>query len=208
MATAERPAGRAGGHRLLLRLPAGGHLRLRYAGRDHQRIADLDRRAGARGVDLHPHFQHRAGGVRCAGDADHGARAGHRSARRQARRHGRSSAPVHRHHPALLCNGNLRRTALGARALAGTAVAGGSFALAQFLSSNYLDYSLTDVLAALVSLLVTLAFLRVWTPQPDAQYAIDRPVAAAAKSARGGARRGRAGFPGSSYRRWSLSGRI
>ena len=29
------------------------------------------------------------------------------------------------------------------------AVAGGSFALAQFVSSNYLDYSLTDVLAAL-----------------------------------------------------------
>ena len=29
-------------------------------------------------------------------------------------------------------------------------VAGGSFAAAQFVSSNYLDYSLTDVLAALV----------------------------------------------------------
>src|SRR5271166_1658756 len=63
------------------------------------------------------------------------------------------------------------------------AVAGGSFALAQFLSSNYLDYALTDVLAALTSLFTTLAFLRVWTPQPDAQYAIERPVAAAAKSA-------------------------
>ncbi len=63
------------------------------------------------------------------------------------------------------------------------AVAGGSFALAQFLSSNYLDYSLTDVLAALMSLLVTLAFLRVWTPQPDAQYAVQRPAADAAKTA-------------------------
>src|SRR5271155_1237943 len=52
------------------------------------------------------------------------------------------------------------------------AVAGGSFALAQFFSSNYLDYSLTDVLAALTSLLVTLAFLRVWSPRADAQYAI------------------------------------
>ena len=28
-------------------------------------------------------------------------------------------------------------------------VAGGSFALAQFVTSNYLDYALTDVLAAL-----------------------------------------------------------
>jgi lactate permease len=56
------------------------------------------------------------------------------------------------------------------------AVAGGSFALAQFFSSNYLDYSLTDVLAALTSLLVTLAFLRLWSPKPDAEYAIARPA--------------------------------
>ncbi len=59
------------------------------------------------------------------------------------------------------------------------AVAGGSFALAQFFSSNYLDYSLTDVLAALTSLLVTLAFLRLWSPQADAQYAIARPATSA-----------------------------
>ena len=44
-------------------------------------------------------------------------------------------------------------------------VAGGSFALAQFLTSNYLDYSLTDVLSALTSLIVTLLFLRVWSPE-------------------------------------------
>jgi lactate permease len=56
------------------------------------------------------------------------------------------------------------------------AVAGGSFALAQFFSSNYLDYSLTDVLAALTSLLVTLAFLRLWSPKADAQFSIARPV--------------------------------
>jgi lactate permease len=59
------------------------------------------------------------------------------------------------------------------------AVAGGSFALAQFFSSNYLDYSLTDVLAALTSLLVTLAFLRLWSPKADAQYAIARPATSA-----------------------------
>jgi lactate permease len=52
------------------------------------------------------------------------------------------------------------------------AVAGGSFALAQFASANYLDYSLTDVLAALASLCVTLAFLRVWRPKPDPGFAI------------------------------------
>ena len=56
-------------------------------------------------------------------------------------------------------------------------IAGTSFALAQFISSNYLDYSLTDVLAALVSLIVTLAFLRVWTPAVDPAFAVHRPAA-------------------------------
>jgi lactate permease len=56
------------------------------------------------------------------------------------------------------------------------AVAGISFSLAQFGASNYVDYSLTDVLAALVSLLVTLAFLRIWSPAVDPAYAIQRPV--------------------------------
>lgn len=53
------------------------------------------------------------------------------------------------------------------------AVAGLSFGLAQFGASNYLDYTLTDVFAALASLAVTLLFLRVWKPAPDAQFAID-----------------------------------
>jgi lactate permease len=59
-------------------------------------------------------------------------------------------------------------------------VAGGSFAAAQFVSSNYLDYTLTDVLAALTSLIVTLLFLKVWSPAADAAYAIDRSAAAPA----------------------------
>ncbi|MGA2396860.1 MAG: L-lactate permease [Steroidobacteraceae bacterium] len=53
-------------------------------------------------------------------------------------------------------------------------VAGGSFAAAQFVSANYLDYTLTDVLAALTSLLGTLLFLKVWSPAPDTAYAVDR----------------------------------
>ena len=57
-------------------------------------------------------------------------------------------------------------------------VAGGSFAAAQFVSSNYLDYSLTDVLAALTSLIVTLAFLKVWSPRADPAYAVDRSLPA------------------------------
>ncbi len=63
------------------------------------------------------------------------------------------------------------------------AVAGGSFALAQFLTSNYLDYSLTDVLAALASLLVTLTFLRKWSPKVDAEFAIQRPASSPSDTA-------------------------
>ena len=76
-------------------------------------------------------------------------------------------------------------------------VAGGSFALSQFVASNYINYALTDVLASLGSLIVTLLFLQVWKPAPDPEFAV-----------RGGAdvlprafamwAHGKAGFPGSS----------
>jgi lactate permease len=52
------------------------------------------------------------------------------------------------------------------------AAAGLSFGIAQFVASNYLDYTLTDVFAALVSLAVTLVFLRVWQPAVDPAFAI------------------------------------
>src|SRR5450631_1840630 len=59
-------------------------------------------------------------------------------------------------------------------------VAGGSFAVSQFVASNFIDYSLTDVLSALTSLIVTLLFLRVWRPASDAEFQIKRPIAPAA----------------------------
>jgi lactate permease len=58
-------------------------------------------------------------------------------------------------------------------------VAGLSFGLAQFAVSNFIDYTLTDVLAALVSLAVTLLFLQVWRPAPDPQFTIDHKSAEA-----------------------------
>ncbi|HWW21653.1 MAG TPA: L-lactate permease, partial [Steroidobacteraceae bacterium] len=58
-------------------------------------------------------------------------------------------------------------------------VAGGSFALAQFFCSNYVDYSLTDVLSAIISLAVTLIFVRLWSPSPDPEYAVRRPAPSA-----------------------------
>ncbi|MBL8555772.1 MAG: L-lactate permease [Phenylobacterium sp.] len=68
----------------------------------------------------------------------------------------------------------------GLRALKGVwpvlLVAGGSFALMQFLSSNFLGYALTDVLSSLASLGSTLVFVKVWRTAPDPEFAL-RPVA-------------------------------
>jgi lactate permease len=58
-------------------------------------------------------------------------------------------------------------------------VAGASFASAQFLTSNFGDYQLTDVFSSLGALIVTILFLRVWAPARDPAYAMTRPPAAA-----------------------------
>ena len=59
-------------------------------------------------------------------------------------------------------------------------VAGFSFGIAQFTASNYLDYTLTDVFAALGSLAATLLFLQVWKPAADPEFAVNRTTSAAA----------------------------
>jgi lactate permease len=55
-------------------------------------------------------------------------------------------------------------------------VAGASFALFQAITANYINYALTDVLASLGSLVITLLFLQVWKPAYDAEFAIDAHV--------------------------------
>jgi lactate permease len=52
-------------------------------------------------------------------------------------------------------------------------VSGASFALTQFVTSNFINYSLTDVLSSLVSLILTIGFLRIWKPAADAQFAVN-----------------------------------
>ncbi len=51
-------------------------------------------------------------------------------------------------------------------------VAGGTFAGVQFITSNFVSYTLTDVLSALSCLIATVAFLKVWKPKPDPEFAI------------------------------------
>jgi lactate permease len=56
-------------------------------------------------------------------------------------------------------------------------VSGGAFGLIQFVCSNFISYSLTDVLSSLGSLILTLVFLQSWKPQPNPEYMVrDMPV--------------------------------
>ncbi len=54
-------------------------------------------------------------------------------------------------------------------------VAGGSFAIGQFIASNY-TYELTDVVSAGSSLICTVLFLKVWKPAYNAEYALVVPT--------------------------------
>jgi lactate permease len=51
-------------------------------------------------------------------------------------------------------------------------IAGGSFASGQFIASNYLGYALTDVISSAFSLIVTIAFLKVWRNEPDPRFSL------------------------------------
>lgn len=55
-------------------------------------------------------------------------------------------------------------------------VAGGAFAMGQFLSANYMSYELTDVISAGSSLVATVLFLRVWQPAPDPEFQLVVPA--------------------------------
>jgi len=75
----------------------------------------------------------------------------------------------------------------GGRAIAGVwpvlLIAGASFASGQFIASNYLGFALTDVISSAFSLIVTIAFLKLWRGKPDPQFSLAaRPVATAARS--------------------------
>lgn len=54
-------------------------------------------------------------------------------------------------------------------------VAGGSFAIVQFLSSNYLGPLLPDILSSLASIVATVLFLRVWHPKESWRFADEAP---------------------------------
>ena len=55
-------------------------------------------------------------------------------------------------------------------------VAGGAFAMGQFVTANFMSYELTDVVSAGSSLIATVLFLRVWQPAPDPEFALVVPA--------------------------------
>src|SRR5215831_7937256 len=54
------------------------------------------------------------------------------------------------------------------------AVVGVSFALTQFFWSNYVDSNLVDIMAGVVSIIATVAFLRVWKPKRVWRFDYDK----------------------------------
>jgi lactate permease len=62
-------------------------------------------------------------------------------------------------------------------------VAGATFAAAQFLASNFIDYTLADVLSSLLSLAATLLFVRIWHPAEDPAYQMNVPLPATSGAA-------------------------
>ena len=142
-----------------------------------------------------------------AGRPGHGARRRHRPAGDGPGRDDRPSVARHGALPAVLCDVDLRRPPLGPRSMAGPAlVAGGSFAASQFIASNLLDYALTDVLASLGSLIVTLAVPPGLASAPT-RNSWSRKRRSKANRRRRPSRLGKAGCRGCSCRRSSSSGR-
>jgi len=54
-------------------------------------------------------------------------------------------------------------------------VSGGSFAITQYLSSNFLGPLLPDILSSLVSIVATVIFLKIWHPKESWQFPGEKP---------------------------------
>jgi lactate permease len=81
--------------------------------------------------------------------------------------------------------------------LPATLVCGFTFGILQFVTSNYISVPLTDIVAALASVVVTVAFLRVWSPSMtyrENQSEERELVGAGAGAGAGAASTGRSGL--------------
>lgn len=74
-------------------------------------------------------------------------------------------------------------------------VIGFAFAIAQYVSANFISVELTDILASLVSLIAVVAFLRVWQPAGSVESAREIRQEAAVGGGTGGGADGGADVP-------------
>lgn len=81
-------------------------------------------------------------------------------------------------------------------------VGGGSFAIAQFLTSNFVGPELPDITSAIASLVCLTLFLRVWKPKHIFRFELDADEAAAAAGA-GITEARRSYTPGQIIKAWS-----
>ncbi len=126
----------------------------------------------ARSAGVRTDLQHCPGGLRCARGAGDRAGCRDRPARNGAGADGRAAAADHGNHSAVLCHRAVRRLALGARAVADAAGRGRQLCGCSVPGSNFINYTLTDVLSSLGSLITTLLFLKVWHAPSDPEFTI------------------------------------
>ena len=162
------------GDRLLLRRAARGHCRFRYACRDHLILLLLILVWLFRAIEalVFTLIFNTAPVAFGALGVPVTTLARYRTARRNAWRHDRPPIAVHRALAAFLRHGTLRRGALAEGAVAGAGRRRRLLRARPVRRSNYIDYALTDVLASLGSLIVTLLFLQAWKPAPDPEFAV------------------------------------
>ena len=189
-----RRSPRAGdARRLFVRRLHRGRGRLRDAGGDYGRLAERARlHAPLLGRPV-AHRQHRAGRLRRDRHPDPHPGDDHRHSCRDAQRHGRAAAAVRVSGRPRLAGRDDERMARAAWRVAGGAGGGGSFAIVQFLWSNYVGPELVDIAGGLASL-GSLALLCVWW-KPRETW--DFPAAGA-----GGGTAAVAGARASARRRW------
>ena len=135
---------------------AGCHLRL---------VLDRARFRALPGSDTLLDRQYGAGGLGSSRQSDSSVGDCHGASRNGLERHDRPDLAPTVGDPAILAGSQYGRVGATFEVWPALAVSGLSFALVQFYWSNYQESGLVDIIAAFVSLLAMVAFLKVWQPK-------------------------------------------
>ena len=166
------PPRRSRGGWLLLRCFAGGRFRFRNTCRDHKLAFDFSRLPTALSSGVRPDLQHCPCRFRRPRRSRNCAWRGDRSPRRDAWRHDRTATARYRHRSALLCDNVIQQQCVHHDPHHRPRANGRQLRGLPIRNRNYIDYTLTDVLSSLGSLLATLLFLEVWQPADDPEFRV------------------------------------